>query len=432
MKKIAVSVGLAAVGTAGLHAAYTPGLDSMQTSKVWSVSGSLRGFYDSNYNTEPNGPNKRDSFGFEVSPSITANIPLDQTDIGLRYTYGLYYYQDREDLNQKPIDQTHQFDFWLDHAFSENWKGTVQDSVVVGQQPQLLDGGTFLRANGNNLVNTGSIKLDTQWTRLTSTELGYQNTYVNYSNDGGNAVNPSLSGLLDRVENLVWLNFYYEVTPTIKPYIGAQYGQINYTGDEVVALDPVTGKNIVSDNRDSRSYYGYVGVQYNPLANLTFSLQGGVQYVDYYNPQAGLSSDNELDPYANLSATYTYLPGSYVQVGFTQSQNATDIITPNANNGRVTQSQDSSTFYAQLNHQITAKLTANLLGKIQYSTFNGGQYDGDSQTWYNFGAGLSYAINNHLSADVRYDYYNLNSQLPASVAQNYNRNIVSIGITGTY
>src|SRR5271163_1833552 len=110
MKKIAVSVGLVAVGTASLQAAYTLGSDSMQTSKVWSLSGSLRGFYDDNYNTAPPGPLKRGSYGFEVSPSISLNLPLDQTDIGARYTYGLYYYQDRESQGQDPIDQTHQFD----------------------------------------------------------------------------------------------------------------------------------------------------------------------------------------------------------------------------------------------------------------------------------------------------------------------------------
>jgi hypothetical protein len=84
MKKIAVSIGLVAVGTASLQAAYTLGSDSMQSSKVWSLSGSLRGFYDDNYNTAPSGtPLKRGSYGFEVSPSISLNLPLDQTDIGV-------------------------------------------------------------------------------------------------------------------------------------------------------------------------------------------------------------------------------------------------------------------------------------------------------------------------------------------------------------
>ena len=123
MRKFFVCAGLALAGTTSLQAAYAPDSNSMDTTKMWSVAGTLRGFYDSNYNTQPNGPNKLSSFGFEVSPSLDLNVPLQQTEIGLRYIYGLYYYQDRENLGQKPIDQTQQVNLWVDHAFSERWQG---------------------------------------------------------------------------------------------------------------------------------------------------------------------------------------------------------------------------------------------------------------------------------------------------------------------
>ena len=128
----------------------------MDTTKMWSVAGTLRGFYDSNYNTQPNGPYKLSSFGFEVSPSLDLNVPLQQTEIGLRYIYGLYYYQDRENLGQKPIDQTQQVNLWVDHAFSERWQGRVQDNLEVGQEPQLINGGTLTRVEGNNIHNDGA------------------------------------------------------------------------------------------------------------------------------------------------------------------------------------------------------------------------------------------------------------------------------------
>ncbi len=66
-------------------------------------------------------------------------MPLQQTEIGLQYTYGLYYYQKRQDLGQNPIDQTHQFDLWLDHAFSARWEARVEDSVVVAQDPAIAE-----------------------------------------------------------------------------------------------------------------------------------------------------------------------------------------------------------------------------------------------------------------------------------------------------
>jgi len=183
MKKLIASIGLVAVGTAGLQAAYAPGLDSMETSKMWSVSATLRGFYDDNYTTAPSG-SKRNSFGFAVKPSVSLNLPMDQTLISLRYTYGLYYYQDREDLGQKPIDQTHQLDLSIDHAFTERWTAKVTDSFVSAQEPGLVNGGAVNRTQGNNIHNDGRVAVNTAWTELFSTELGYQNSLYDYQQSG--------------------------------------------------------------------------------------------------------------------------------------------------------------------------------------------------------------------------------------------------------
>src|ERR1039457_7486800 len=135
MKKFFISVGLVAAGTASLQAAYAPDWNSKSAS-MWSVSGTLRGFYDDNYETAPNGA-KQGSFGFEFSPELEFNVPLQQTELGMRYIYGLYYYQQREKLGENPIDQTQQFDLWVDHAFTERWQGRAQDSFVMGQAPAL-------------------------------------------------------------------------------------------------------------------------------------------------------------------------------------------------------------------------------------------------------------------------------------------------------
>ncbi len=66
MKKIFfVSAGLAVIGAANLYAdAYAPDLTASDASKIWNVSGTLRGFYDSNYTTTPT---PQSSWGFEFS-----------------------------------------------------------------------------------------------------------------------------------------------------------------------------------------------------------------------------------------------------------------------------------------------------------------------------------------------------------------------------
>src|SRR5258708_30039247 len=110
MKKLFIYMGLAAAGTASLQAAYAP--DMSDTSKVWDVSATLRSFYDDNYTTASTGA--KGSYGFQVSPKFELNAPMRQTELGLRYIYGLSWYQERDHLGQSPYDQTHEFDLWVD------------------------------------------------------------------------------------------------------------------------------------------------------------------------------------------------------------------------------------------------------------------------------------------------------------------------------
>src|SRR5690242_3385943 len=97
MKKLFLSLGMAAAGTAGLHAS---DLLTMDDNKVWNVSATLRGFYDDNYVTSAK---KIDSVGFEVSPSFQLEKPFQQTELGVKYVYGLMYYERRAELHQNPI-----------------------------------------------------------------------------------------------------------------------------------------------------------------------------------------------------------------------------------------------------------------------------------------------------------------------------------------
>ena len=396
----------------------------METTKLWSLSGTLRGFYDDNYNTTT-GVNKRGSYGFEVSPSFKLSVPLQQTEFGLRYTYGLYYYQDREETTGKPIDQTHQADLWIDHAFTEIWHAKVQDSFVVGQEPELISGGgTLLRVKGDNIHNDGSVTLNTQWTRLLGSELGYENSFYDYQNSGGNVFNPSIAGLLNRLEDSAWLNLNWRMLPTTTAFFGYQYGQANYIGNEPIA------SGYISDNRDSRSHYGYVGMLYNPLGNLSIAAKGGIQYIDFYNPPTGIPTTSQVSPYVNLSATYTYLPGSYTQVGFTQTRNATDVVgNPTLASGKITEDQEGSMVYASINHRFTPQLTGNVTGNLQYSTFKGGQFNSQSQTMYSLGLNLSYSFNPHISVEIGYNFDDLSSDVPG---EKYQRNRVYAGVTGTY
>src|SRR5688572_31205212 len=115
MKKIIASAGLVAVSAIGLKAQNAPGLSRMETTKPWSVSAALRGFYDDNYFGQHKSIAK-ESFGLEVKPRLAFNLPRDQTYLGGAYTYSLKWYENRD---EDPIDQSHEAELKLDHRFSE-------------------------------------------------------------------------------------------------------------------------------------------------------------------------------------------------------------------------------------------------------------------------------------------------------------------------
>ena len=91
MKKIVTTAGLAALGVVSMQAAPDVGLTPSQTSKPWSLSANLRGFYDDNITTAPNAI-AEDSVGIEFSPAISLNLVKDQTYLGLGYEYKLRWF----------------------------------------------------------------------------------------------------------------------------------------------------------------------------------------------------------------------------------------------------------------------------------------------------------------------------------------------------
>ena len=432
MKKIFVSVGLAAAGAAGLPSVHAQSMDAGASPKIWNVAANLRGFYDDNYAVAHD---KTGSFGFELSPSVSANVALQQTDIGVRYTFGMYYYLQRAQNGIDPLDYTHQGDFWLDHSFNERFKLTLADTVAVGQDPQLVQGGSVIRVNGNNVANTATATLNSEWTRQFSTTTHYGNNLVVYDNGGTNSPsNPSQAALLNRMQQDVGTTFNWQFQPETTGFIGYDFTWVNYTGNAPIApqyvlINPpnIRTVNYYSDARNYRTHTGYVGVSEEFSPNLSASVSLGVSSTYLYNDP--ISKETSLSPYANASVTYTYMPGCYVQANFTQGQNATDVSTPSAN-GQLTQYQESSVFTLSLNHQLTTKLSGSLIGGYQYSSYKNGAYEnntGDSSV--SAGLHLNYTINRHFSANAGYDF----NELFSTINQRGNsRNVVYLGLGANY
>jgi len=450
MKKIFASIGAVALGATAVHANSAAGMAmGGDNSKPWSVSATLRGFYDDNYTTAPNGPTKRDSYGVMVSPSIAFKFPLDQTTLGFRYTYGATWYEDRSKLDSSndSWDQSHEFEALFSHAFSSRFSVDASDSFVIAQEPGLLnDVGNPYRTEGNNIRNHGEITFNAALTKQLSLVVGYQNTFYDYENDvsaadnttpATGAVDSSLSGLLDRMEHEGLVNLRWQAMPKTVLVGGYNFKQVNYLSDEVIAnASPNPGNAVgqtndfrLSETRDSRSHIFYGGVDQNFNKDLILSLRGGVQMVDYYNAPANEPNDNTTSPWGNISLTYTYLPGSSVRIGFTHTRNQTDVVSPNTATGSITSDQETSVIYGAINHRITPKLSGRLTAQWQDSEFYGGLYDGLSETFFDIGANLTYRFNPHFSSEVGYNYSQLNSD---AVNRDYDRNRVYLGVTASY
>jgi hypothetical protein len=397
------------------------------------VSATLRGFYDDNINTTPSGGNRVGSFGLEVSPSVSVDLALEQTLIVASYTYALTYYEKRPQGNSGNYDQDHTFNVEIDHAFSERYRLNVGDSFVIGQQPDTLRVGnafsTPYRVSGDNIVNSGSITLDAQMTPVFSIEAGYVNALYSYADHQYSIVPgivaPSNAGSSDRIEQTAHLEGHWNVMPQTVGIIGCQYGQVDYTGGQPVAMSD-TGAIVFSDSRNDRSYGAYIGADHSFLPDLSGSIRVGAQYYDYYND---LNNASSFGPTAQASLQYLYSPDSYLQFGFQQGRNATDLTGQSGND--FIHDQEVSVVYGSIRHRIVPHLYGSVTGSFQYATFNGGGpvYDGKSEKYYLLGLDLEYRFNPHLSANAGYDYDRFDSEV---AGRSYDRNKVYMGITASY
>ena len=418
MKKIIASAGLAAVGAAGLHAQNFGDLTPEQASKRWSVSAAVRGFYDDNYTTRPSGPQKRDSFGFEFSPSALVNLPLETSYFGLSYIYSLLYFEDRD---SDEFDQSHDVRLTFDHRFTERYRVNLRDQFVYSIEPTLLSQqGTVtapLRADAEGLHNRALLTFDAELTRQWALRFSYANDYYDYQDSGDG----SYSALLDRDEHAIRLDPRYILSPNTTAFAGYQFGFSDYLSSEF--LEP-SGMGLRGEDRTSLSHAFYVGAEHAFTSQLSVEGRAGAKYRDYTE----LGQD-DLGPYVDVTGNYTYLPGSYIKLGIKYDNNATDVAAVGTDPNDVTLDQDTTTGYVSVSHRITALMTAGLLAQYQHSVYNGGPTDGDSDDYLTLALNVAYKLHKNWSVEASYYLDNLWSDING---RDFNRNRLFAGARFTY
>lgn len=426
------------MGAAALYA-YDPEMSRQQSGRPFTVAATVRGFYDDNINTSPdkqvvitslpgggsstNTIDPREgSFGFQVSPSIHWNIPLEQTFISLGYVYGFTWYDNREPDN---YDQSHDFNLKLRHQFSPRHQISVDDSFVLTSEPTVVDQSSGIitspvktRTDSSVLHNYGAIEDNIGLTRSLALSLGYNNNWYDYEADGVG----SRSALLDRLEHLIRADARYQINPKLVGIVGYTFGLNSFTDDEFIE----EGSTLKSDSRDSMSHYVYAGVDYDITAKLRTTLRLGAQFSEY--DELNESSQN---PYADLSLSYMFRLGTSIEVGARHMRNATDVSAVDTSTGLPTLDAETTSAYIQFHHNITHALVGSLTGQYQHSVFFDGLNDGDTEDLWLFGVNLSYTFNRHWSAEIGYNFDTLDSNLTTG-DRSYDRNRAYIGVTARY
>jgi hypothetical protein len=436
MNKITTSAGLVVLAAASVQAQnLTPAAGSQEATKPWSISATLRGFYDDNYATAPD-VTKRDSVGFEVSPAASLNLIRDQTALGLNYVYSMRWYEDRDDANLPSADHAHQFSAKLSHAFTPRFKLDVSDSLVYAQEPELVESpqlgipASFLRGDGDVWRNYATASFSAGITENITAVLGYDNEFYDYDEGGPN----SRSALLDRFEHRGRLNMRFVVLPQTVAVAGYQYEVIDYRSSDPIGAP---GTQYPADERNSTSHYFYGGVDQGITPTLNASLRAGAQFTEFddlnrvlqLNPNV---EDDGWSPYVDANATWLYRVGSYAQLGVRHQMAQTDVgfvgNTPNLD-------AESTSVYGSVSHRIFGGLIATALASYQHSTYDLDQGDEFSDDYFLFGINLTYEINKFFAVEAGYNFDYLDSELDDGSAQDFrsfDRNRVYVGVRGTY
>ena len=445
MNKITATAGLVAIGAASVQAQiYAPATGSQEATKPWTISATLRGFYDDNYTTSPSHL-ERDSIGFEVSPSAALNLIRDQTALGLSYVYSARWYEDRDSIDADAWDHSHQVNGKLSHAFTPRFKIDLSDSFVFAQEPEVIEPAgagvttTGLRSEGDVIRNHALGSFSAGITENLTAVIGYANEYYDYEQEGFN----SRSALLDRMEHLASLNLRAVVLPKTVIVGGYNYEIVDYSSDDNIGIGIF---NYPAEERNSTSHYLYAGVDQGLTPTLNVSLRGGAQYTEYddinvvrdiYEFFGNEAEEDRWSPYVDANATWLYMPGSYAQLGFRHQRAQTDVgfTIDRAGNFIPNLDGQSSSIYGSVSHRIFGALTAAAIASYQHNDYDPDGFDSFGEDYFMAGINLTYELNRFLALEAGYNYDWLDSDVdeaPGADTRSFKRNRVYVGVRGTY
>jgi len=435
-------LGVTVFAPLGISFAQIEGSAGQQGPKPFTATVAIREGYDSNPLTQSyQSTNDVTSSTYSsVNPSLGYNYTGLQADLSARYDFqGIYY----PSINQSyDIQYNQSFTGQYTYAFDPRFSLTVADNFSFFEQPigtMFSAGLAPLTSTQGNIINLGTIKADYRVTDRLSMVTRWNNQIVNsdgvasYNNSGG--IQSGSAAASNYMNNGAFQQFRLDFTPETIGTFSIDYQLFDYQSDQTF--------------RDNQQVAFSLGADHTFLPTLFFSGRAGIQLNDNYgtndNPKnvgaGGLNSGEQeigVYPFASLSSTWNYGQQNSLSAGFSiQIQQSTQQTSSDSESYNLNLSSDHA-FTEKLKLVQTLNVQLALYtpqyDKIQSLRIYGGYQGSGQQTVASYNCKLSYAFYPYLSAELGYTFSTYQSYFDENNggANSYNRNIVYIGVRGTY
>jgi hypothetical protein len=433
---------------AGLRGQNVTGLTAQEQAKRWMVSASLRSFYDDNSLNQVD-ELAEESLGFEFHPGVSVNLPMERTLLRGSYDFALNYYASRPDSK---VDQDHILDLLLSHSFSERSELLVREYFIYSDAPEVLDkgGGTSpqRRGDASGFRNNASIDFSTRLTPVVGAQVGYKAFLRDYNQTGIN----SYSALLDQVEHSFHADAQMYASQSLVLFAGYQFSFVEHTSDDslgsVLFVRDLPGRpgnfaaatfTFTPDRRDSHSHYVYLGARREFSRRLNVNAKAGARLTQYApQPKAELATDlgpivfrferpTTVSPYADVSANYTYRPGSTMRLSVAVDRSATDAAVGASE--ELTLDTLNTVASLSFDHRFSYRFSGALSLSYLHSIYNGGSFDSLTADYFTMDSRISYKLREYVFLDLGYTW---NSYSSNREGLDFTRNRVYLGIRATY
>jgi|GEM_PF-1244448 len=431
------------LAASSFHAvAQIEGSAGQQGAKPFTATVAIREGYDSNPLTQSyqSSNDVNSSTYSSVNPSLGYNYTGLQADASARYDFqGIYF----PSLNSSVDIQYNQtFTGQYTYAFDPRFSITVADNFNFFEQPiatQFAAGLAPVTNTQGSIINLGTIKADYRVTDRLSMVTRWNNQVVNsdgpasYNNEGG--INSGSASQSNYMNNGAFQQFRLDFTPETIGTFTVDYQLFDYQNDQSF--------------RDNQQVAFTLGADHTFLPTLFFTGRAGIQLNDNFgtsdNPRnvgaGGLNSGEQeiaVYPFVSLSSTWSYGQQNSLSAGFSiQVQQSTQATSSDSESYNLTLNSDHS-FTEKLKLVQTLSVQLALYtpqyDKEQSLAIYGGYQGSGQQTVASYNCKFSYAFYPYLSAELGYTFSTFQSYFDENNSNggSYNRNVVYLGVRGTY